>query len=597
MTQKIQPQPMSNGNTRYYPVTHANHVLFDKARQLTVKEALDQVVPIGLTYEELATMRSNGTLTQGQTYRITDFVTTTAASGTQSAGHAFDVIVIALSTNLLSEDAFAIAHENDTYFQNCKLGGWKLKYCLDNDTNRFAWADSENGKGVIYWMKDEFGNECPYDFKNIMFARYKITAIEGTATDLVNQYLGFSDIQNSSMVYPSGATLSTTAVYRYTFDYLSGTTSKDTSIYQMSQSAIRVHDNEIKTYFVDKKQQLNNITIGGTSFSDCYGNVYETQNRNWAIAANTYGNHVGTNGFNNSVGNGFSSNTVGNGFDSNNVGNNFYYNSVGNNFYYNSVGNWFNNNTVGQYFHDNTVGNGFGSNTVGNDFYRNSVGNNFYYNSVGQYFHDNTVGNGFGSNTVGQSFQYNTVGYSFQNNSVGQYFSYNTVGNDFYRNSVGQSFRYNSVGNGFGSNTVGNSCSSNTIADGVSGVNFLDGITGKNIAPVTLETFDYDYGSWIEGDEDEDGDTLVSGFEGGYFEIAFADGAQHSCHLVVAARHAGGTEVLFDQDITTESDGTYRLEDLSADWDECKGSMCCYSVEAKWTDADITQRKSDYSSY
>ena len=516
MTQKIQPQPMSNGNTRYYPVTHANHVLFDKARQLTVKEALDQVVPIGLTYEELATMRSNGTLTQGQTYRITDFVTTTAASGTQSAGHAFDVIVIALSTNLLSEDAFAIAHENDTYFQNCKLGGWKLKYCLDNDTNRFAWADSENGKGVIYWMKDEFGNECPYDFKNIMFARYKITAIEGTATDLVNQYLGFSDIQNSSMVYPSGATLSTTAVYRYTFDYLSGTTSKDTSIYQMSQSAIRVHDNEIKTYFVDKKQQLNNITIGGTSFSDCYGNVYETQNRNWAIAANTYGNHVGTNGFNN------------------------------------SVGNWFNN---------NTVGNGFGSNTVGN---------NFYYNSVGNWFNNNTVGNGFGSNTVG---------YSFQNNSVG---------NNFY---------YNSVGNWFNNNTVGNSCSSNTIADGVSGVNFLDGITGKNIAPVTLETFDYDYGSWIEGDEDEDGDTLVSGFEGGYFEIAFADGAQHSCHLVVAARHAGGTEVLFDQDITTESDGTYRLEDLSADWDECKGSMCCYSVEAKWTDADITQRKSDYSSY
>ncbi|MBO7052191.1 MAG: hypothetical protein J6W24_05955 [Prevotella sp.] len=345
MTQKIQPQPMSNGNTRYYPVTHANHVLFDKARQLTVKEALDQVVPIGLTYEELATMRSNGTLTQGQTYRITDFVTTTAASGTQSAGHAFDVIVIALSTNLLSEEAFAIAHENDTYFQNCKLEGWKLKYCLDNDTNRFAWADATNGKGVIYYMQDEFGNECPYDFKNIMFARYKITAIKGTATDLVNQYLGFSDIQNSSMVYPSGATLSTTAVYRYTFDYLSGTTSKDTSIYQMSQSAIKVHDNEIKAYFVDKKQQLNNITAGGTSFSDCYGNVFETQNRNWAISGSVYGNHVGSNGYNNSV------------------GNEFRYNSVGYSFQYNTVGNWFSNNSVGQYFQNNSVGNSCSSNT------------------------------------------------------------------------------------------------------------------------------------------------------------------------------------------------------------------------------------------
>ena len=28
------------------------------------------------------------------------------------------------------------------------------------------------GKGVIYYMKDEHGNECPYDFKNIQFKRY-----------------------------------------------------------------------------------------------------------------------------------------------------------------------------------------------------------------------------------------------------------------------------------------------------------------------------------------------------------------------------------------------------------------------------------------
>ena len=60
---------------------------------------------------------------------------------------------------------------------------WKLKYCLDNDTSRFAWALNEqaitnlesvqaiSGKGVIYWMRDEFDNECPYDFKNIQFPR------------------------------------------------------------------------------------------------------------------------------------------------------------------------------------------------------------------------------------------------------------------------------------------------------------------------------------------------------------------------------------------------------------------------------------------
>jgi hypothetical protein len=27
------------------------------------------------------------------------------------------------------------------------------------------------GRGVIYYMKDEHGNECPYDFKNILILR------------------------------------------------------------------------------------------------------------------------------------------------------------------------------------------------------------------------------------------------------------------------------------------------------------------------------------------------------------------------------------------------------------------------------------------
>jgi hypothetical protein len=52
-----------------------------------------------------------------------------------------------------------------------KLEAWQLKYCLDNDTSRFAWADNVNGKGVIYRMVDEFNNDVPYDFKNIQFKR------------------------------------------------------------------------------------------------------------------------------------------------------------------------------------------------------------------------------------------------------------------------------------------------------------------------------------------------------------------------------------------------------------------------------------------
>jgi hypothetical protein len=60
------------------------------------------------------------------------------------------------------------------YFANSNLNSWEIKYCLDSDTKRFQWAniDPEVNKGVIYYMKDDKGNECPYDFKNILFDNF-----------------------------------------------------------------------------------------------------------------------------------------------------------------------------------------------------------------------------------------------------------------------------------------------------------------------------------------------------------------------------------------------------------------------------------------
>ncbi len=43
---------------------------------------------------------------------------------------------------------------------------------MDNDNTRFYWADTENGRGVIYRLIDEYNNDLPYDFKNILFLRY-----------------------------------------------------------------------------------------------------------------------------------------------------------------------------------------------------------------------------------------------------------------------------------------------------------------------------------------------------------------------------------------------------------------------------------------
>lgn len=129
------------------------------------------------TWSQLNTLRAGNQLVPGQKYRITDYncVVNTTASGDRpyvtSAGHRFDIIVTALTTNKLSEEAGATLHAGDTYFQNCNLNAWKLWYCLDNDYNRFGWAPYSNGKGVIYRMIDEFGNDCPYDFKNILFRK------------------------------------------------------------------------------------------------------------------------------------------------------------------------------------------------------------------------------------------------------------------------------------------------------------------------------------------------------------------------------------------------------------------------------------------
>ena len=84
----------------------------------------------------------------------------------------FDVIVLALSGDTLSEQAFAIQSERDTagYFASCRLDAWRLSYALDNDDVRFRWASSD-GTGVIYRMIDEWCNDIPYDFKNILFVK------------------------------------------------------------------------------------------------------------------------------------------------------------------------------------------------------------------------------------------------------------------------------------------------------------------------------------------------------------------------------------------------------------------------------------------
>jgi hypothetical protein len=140
---------------------------------------------ISTTYQELKDMRDNGELQPFQWYRITDFVTTCGGYGYGdyeaneseiiSAGNQFDVVVLATSESAIAEDAYAALHDGDEYFTNygSNLGAWKLKYSLD--AGKFDWVDivcyEESFRGVIYFMRDEFGNTANFDFKNIKFKR------------------------------------------------------------------------------------------------------------------------------------------------------------------------------------------------------------------------------------------------------------------------------------------------------------------------------------------------------------------------------------------------------------------------------------------
>lgn len=128
---------------------------------------------IEITYEELFKLRNNGELIPCQNYRILDYETKTSQEDTIAESHRFDIIVRASDEYHLYEEARVCEHRGEDYFNNIKLGTWRIWYSLDNDKKMYKWADTENGKGVIYRMIDEFNNECPYDFVNIKFKRSK----------------------------------------------------------------------------------------------------------------------------------------------------------------------------------------------------------------------------------------------------------------------------------------------------------------------------------------------------------------------------------------------------------------------------------------
>lgn len=172
-----------------------------------------------ILWADLKTLRDTNKLVKGKKYRITDYVATTIDPETRSANHPFDIIVTAIDESNLSEECSAALHSGDTYFSNSNLSAWKIWYTIDNDTSTFDWADSTNGKGVIYRMIDEFGNDLGYDFKGILMARYRVTPATGY-TDALSSISGMWLGRNHTSIL-MGLNVDTSAVkWYYTFSSL-----------------------------------------------------------------------------------------------------------------------------------------------------------------------------------------------------------------------------------------------------------------------------------------------------------------------------------------------------------------------------------------
>ena len=313
----------------------------------------EEEVTYEVTYKEICKLRNTNALVPGRSYRITDYECIVASSDEYKVeqSNVFDIIVTAATTNQLNENCRAVLHKGDKYFSRNALEVWEIKYTIDNDKSLYDWANLESGKGVIYYMKDEFGNECPYDFKNIQFQPY---------------YNSSMSVQKYNNGY-----------YCYTFSSEYSENDIDYSLgFDEDGGMVNVFDNKIERYVSTiatyPAAVLNNIVFFG-NFN--FQNTIGTSCRNMTFNDTTIGNNIGKASCDittewefkyNTIGSNCVSMSFGKSCDSNTIGNNSGVCSFDKNCSNNTIGSVVTYCSFGYNFSYNTVGNGCTNITVNN---------------------------------------------------------------------------------------------------------------------------------------------------------------------------------------------------------------------------------------
>jgi hypothetical protein len=351
MTNREEQVAVNLGDAQLYTAQRIDAMTNDLWR------AVGRFAPISWT--TLKEMRDTWQLKPGQQYRITNYVATTNGDmDSRSANHPFDIVVTADGERTLNEHARAVLREGDTYFADCDVAAWDIWYCIDNDTDRFAWATAANGKGVVYRLVDEFGNDAPYDFKGI-------------------QFLAYGD---------------TDGVYRYTFDsgVVSGNTDLSLRGWTSGGSYSAVYENTIAPYSEESVgARLNRIVFKG---SGCYSNTFGSDCYSNTFGSDCYSNTFGSGCYSNTFGSDCSSNTFGADCSDNTFGSICSANMFGSYCQYNTFGRSCNSNTFSSNCYGNTFGPGCRSNTFGDICYSNAFGSYCQYNTFGSGCYSITFG-------------------------------------------------------------------------------------------------------------------------------------------------------------------------------------------------------------
>ncbi len=350
---------------------------------------------IDITYANLYTLWTGGTLQPGILYKITDFRSIYDQPDYSAPGVPKDPVDI---TNPISpvEPLIVLA----TSATSLNSQAWSAQYPADYIEYNIAFNVTEYkgtaAKGRISLRIDDTYNQTPYDMRGIVFKRY---------ADALGNFTIVWDNGNASKsdIPTFGMTCENVRLSQHDAD----DPGFDDPVFFASNNVFGDYCESINA-----KGDFYNNTIGSFDPLGAGAFMYGTEFGHFC-----HDNNFSDNSNNNHIANEFSWNTLGAAFCNNTIGNGCQFNVIGANCQANTIGgqpagSGFANNIIGENFSNNTVGAGFSNPgiTIGNNFSYNTIVSPFFSNiAIGINFTNNNINGIFTSNTVGDGFTMNEI--------------------------------------------------------------------------------------------------------------------------------------------------------------------------------------------